>query len=391
MVTTKNIYKASLPVIGCIFFILIVNSSRTLGEGNNPTSMKQKLSIHQKGVVEYRGVWYHAGDTVYGYKNYVKLVVGDVKVPLLLGIPHDGTQIGTPEIPITGKTGRDINTKPLTFAIANLFKKDTGLQPWIILSEISRKRMEPNTYIEDVDVRYGLDTEARKTYDSYHELMLLARTTMAKNLANTPGGLFIDMHGHAHRYAYEQEEDYISIVTGKKILSRYIDQSDLGYGLTATALREQDALLDTYVNQSTIAGLAQIHPTVPFSTLLRGPYSLGALLQAEGVVSVPGSVLLAPELDSWKFGANPAGDPKSRPYFNGGFLTRQYGTAKEGKTIGFADNISSIQIETPGITVRNNPTIIARSSHKFKRAIIQYLNHWYGYDFANAAYPYTYF
>ncbi|NGM61309.1 hypothetical protein G5B30_05185 [Sphingobacterium sp. SGG-5] len=345
---------------------------------------------NQNGVVEYKGKWYQAGDTIYGYKNYVKLVVGDAKVPLLLGIPHDGVGKGTPEIPVTGTTGRDINTKPLALAIAKLFKKDTGLQPWIVLNEISRKRVEPNTYIEDVDARYGTDSEARKTYDSYHELMLLARTTMAAHLANTQGGLFIDVHGHAHRYAYEQEEEYTSIVTGKKISSRYVDQSDLGYGLAAAALREPDATLDTYADQSTIAGLAQAHAAVPFSALLRGPYSLGALLQAEGVVSVPGNVLPAPELDSWKFGVNTAGNPKSRPYFNGGFLTRRYGTAKEGKTIGFADNISAVQIETPGITVRNNPTIIARSSHKFKRAIIQYLNHWYGCNFPNSDYPYAY-
>lgn len=342
----------------------------------------------QSGVVEYKGTWYGAGDTIYGYKNYIKLVVGNANVPLLLGIPHDGVLEGNPIIPITGDTGRDINTKPLTFAIADLFKADTGLQPWIILSEINRKRMDANTYPKDVDTRYGTATEARKTYDSYHELLLLARTAMASNLANTTGGLFIDMHGHAHTYANEREEAYTSIITGKQILSRYIDQSDLGYGLTAAALRAQDTQLDSYADRSTIAGLADAHPAVPFSTLIRGPYSLGSLLQAEGVISVPGSLIPAPEFNAVLFGVTAAGDPKSRPYFNGGFVSRRYGTAKSGETIGFADNISSVQIETPGINVRNNATIIARSSHKFKRAIIRYLNHWYGYNFPNSAYPY---
>ncbi|MBL1407427.1 hypothetical protein [Sphingobacterium faecale] len=382
--------KKSLQVVfvGSLLCLMIPITFCTCTPGYALLSEEKAARLSQSGVVEYNGAWYQAGDTIYGYKNYVKLIVGDANVPLLLGIPHDGMFEGNPVIPLTGNTGRDINTKPLTFAIADLFKADTGLQPWVILSEIDRRRMDANTYPKDVDTRYGIASEGRKTYDSYHELLLLARTVMATNLANTMGGIFIDMHGHAHRYAHEQEEAYTSIISGKQILSRYIDQSDLGYGLLGTELGEENAQLDSYADRSTIAGLASAHPTVSFSALLRGPYSLGALLEAEGVTSVPGSVIPAPEFDADRFGTNAAGTPKSRPYFNGGFLSRRYGTAKIGTTTGFADNISAIQIETPGINVRNNTTIIARSSHKFKRAIIQYLNHWYNYNFPNSVYPY---
>lgn len=347
----------------------------------------------QKGVVEYKGKWYHAGDTIYGYKDYIKLVVGDAKVPLLLGIPHDGAMKGDPEIPRVTKSGRDINTKPFTLGIAELFRKDAGLQPWIIICEIHRQRVDANTFPKLIEERYGVDTDARKTYDSYHELLLLARATMARNLEDTKGGLFIDMHGHGHTYVKGYEEEYISPVDGQKILSKYIRQSEVAYAISNEALEKSDSELDKLAEYSSIYAIVKTNPSVSLSQLIRGPYSLGALLDDEGTVAVPGRLIPVLERNVELFGTDKDGKPRRRPYFNGGYLTRKYGSAIKpaGGNIGFPDNISSIQIETPGITVRNNAVVRSRSIHQFKRAIIKYLNHWYGYDFPNSAYPYTYF
>lgn len=383
----NKIYSTSLGLIFCI-------SASLYGRA---LPLKNKLSDPiQKGVVEYKGKWYKAGDTIYGYKNYIKLVVGDAKVPLFLGIPHDGEMKGTPEITLRpGRIGRDIYSKPHALLIAELFKKDTGLQPWIIINEIHRRRVEPNTYPSGVEKRYGADTEGRKTYDSYHELMLLARSTMATNLANTKGGFFIDMHGHGHTYANKHEEEYTSPVNGKKALSTYIQQSEIGYALSNETLEQPDNELDKMATYSSIYAIAKAHPEQPFSQLIRGPYSLGALLDDEGSVAVPGKLIPVLERDAVRFGRDKNGNPERRPYFSGGFLSRKYGTAAKPPyphgVIGFADNISSVQIETPGLTVRRTEDVRARSAHQFKRAIIKYLNHWYGYDFPNSAYPYQYY
>src|SRR5690606_34120858 len=146
-------------------------------------------------VEKSKGVWYKACDTIYSYKNYVKLVVGDANVPLMLAAPHDGVLIGSPEIPVSAISLRYIYVQHFDFYVVVHFKNDTGLQPCIIINEIYRSRVDPNTYPADVTTRYGTGTEGRKTYDSYHELLLLARSTMATNLASTRGGLFIDLHG----------------------------------------------------------------------------------------------------------------------------------------------------------------------------------------------------
>lgn len=347
-------------------------------EGDNPGETS--------GVVEYEGNWYQPGDTIYGYKDYVYLVVGDAASPLLLGVPHDGIAEGSPAIPESGTTGRDIFTHPLADAVAELFEDDTQLKPWIMVNTISRKRLDPNTYPDDAPGRYT-NADAMSTYESYHELMHLARTTMSDAQENGNGGLFLDLHGHAHKYANGHEEPYVSITTGNTVYDDFIHQSDLGYGISNYSLEQSDAYLDGIADSSTISYLAKAHPEVSFSELIRGPESFGGLLQAENLVAVPSDVMPVLDRDQLLFGGT-AASPKRRPYFNGGYCTRAYGTLLLGSTPGFDDNIVAIQMETPGINVRNNSGIRERSSHQIKRAIINYLNIWFGYNFNNSPYPY---
>src|SRR5690606_7580197 len=104
---------------------------------------------------------------------------GDDDAPLLLGVPHDGTAIGSPEIPESGTTGRDINTLPLAFEIADNFKSATKKKAWIIINTIGRKRVDPNTFPNDVDQRYT-NEDAKSTYLSYHYLLAAARQRMSE-------------------------------------------------------------------------------------------------------------------------------------------------------------------------------------------------------------------
>lgn len=384
----KYICALGLGVIGCMISCQS-NIELSDKEGIALQEMPDTIaSTAASGVVNYKGVWYSAGDTIFGYKNYVKLVVGSTNVPLLLGAPHDGVLTGDPVIPETGTTLRDMNIKPLVFAISKLFKQDTGLQPWIVINEISRKRMDPNS----LPTAYTVGSEARKSHDSYHELILLARTTMAGYLQNRIGGLIIDMHGHGHKYAPGREEGYASIIDGIVRNSEFIDQSELGYLLAAATYDKTDTDLNAMARYSSIYGLFKAHPSVTFAALVRGPYSFGGFLREERVWSVPSNVLPNLVKSSVRFGVNPDGTAKRRPYYSGGYVTKKYGTSELGSsTVGFADNISAIQIETPRLMIRDNAEVIKRSSHKFKRAIIKYLNKWYGYNFSNSSYPYTYY
>ena len=332
-------------------------------------------------TITYKNVVYNPGDTIYGYKNYVKLVVGDNDCPLLLGVPHDGLSTGNPVIPETGDTGRDLNTKPLAFKIAATFFASTGKKPWIIINEIGRKRVDPNTYPNEVSARYT-DPEAVNTYNSYHELLLMARTAMVTAQTGGNGALFVDIHGHAHQYISGHTEAYTSTTTGSNIQSAFIDQTEVGYGLSNFSLEKPDAYLNALADSSSIGAIARSHPGVAFSELIRGANSFGGLLEAQSVHAVPGNVMEILDRNATLFGST-SGKPNRRPYFNGGYCTRKYGTILSGSTLGYNDNFSALQIETPGITIRNNTSIINISGPRIKKAIVAYLNYWYGYSFPN--------
>lgn len=325
----------------------------------------------------YEGKTYKPGDTVYGFKQYVKLVVGDEDAPLILGVPHDGTNIGSPEIPETGTTGRDINTLPLAFEIASNFKSSTKKRAWIVINTIGRKRMDPNTFPTEVDKRYT-NEDAKNSYLSYHGLLKAAISYMAEYQKKDKGALFLDLHGQAH--TYQSPQAYVS-VSGKSLESKFIDQTELGYGLSNYAISQSDEYLDKLADSSSIAAIAKANLQVRFSELIRGPYSFGGLLEKEKVMAVPGPNLKTLEANATLFGTDAEGNAKKRPYFNGGYCTRKYGTVISGPTKGFQDKISSIQAETPGITVRNTESIREVAGERFNRAIIGFLNKWHGYNF----------
>lgn len=179
----------------------------------------------------YKGQHYNTGDTVFGFKNYVYLVVGDLDAPLAIGLPHDGTAYGNPTMPETGTTGRDLSPLPLGLDIASLFEQDTQLKPWLIVKTIHRKAVDPNTYPEDAAVRYTTP-DALETYNSYHELLSVARSTIAQSQHNGNGALFLDLHGHAHKYHNGHTEHYVSVLSGNLIEDNFIFQNDIGYAIS---------------------------------------------------------------------------------------------------------------------------------------------------------------
>ena len=344
------------------------------------------INLKSSFKVKFKEKDYSVGDTIFGYKDYTYLIVGDFDSPLLLGVPHDGANYGDPLMPESGTTGRDISTLPLAIGIAELFEQDTQLKPWVLVNTISRKVVDPNTYPQDALTRYT-NADAYETYESYHELINFARTQISNNQIGGNGALFIDIHGHAHKYYNGHKEPYVSVLSGNLILDAFIFQNDIGYGLSNYSLEQSDNYIDQIADSSSIAYLAYSHPNVPFSQIIRGTNSFGGMLASENVVSIPSHHNPILERNYVLFGGTNS-TPARRPYFNGGFVIRKYGTAKKGSATGFNDNVIAIQVETPGINVRNNATIRLRSTHQFKRAIINYLNYWMGYNFNNSPYPY---
>lgn len=345
-------------------------------------SLWSVYGFNSKSKIDYRfsynGKYYNSGDTIYGYKNYVKLVVGDYNAPLLLAAPHGGTEKGMPEIPDSGDDVSELNTIPLTLEIAHNFYNLTKKRPWIVINTIIKRKVNPNTLPQDVAKRYTND-EARTIYLSYHSLLMAARLNLAKNHKNTRGAIFLDIHGHSHKYI--QPRDYMSAITGKTVSSLQIEQIELGYGLSKKSLLQSDSYLNKIADSSSIANISRMHLKVPFSEIVRGKYSLGALLENENYIAVPSPKIKGAEASAELFGLDARGYAKNRPYFGGGYCIQRYGTSQKGSVIGFNDNIPAIQIHFPRMTARVNQDVIEVTAIKFNKSIIEYLNRWLGYNF----------
>lgn len=238
---------------------------------------------------------YEAGVRYEGRNGYVEYVPG--RLPVILSAPHGGDR--TPaEIAdrTSGTLVRDANTRELTLAVREAFIALTGHAPHVVISHLDRAKLDPNREI--VEAAQG-DPFAERAWEEYHGFIEVARL----ELSAVGGGMYFDMHGHGHP----------------------VDRLELGYLLSADRLNGSDGSLNSLatVQQTSIREIGRVSP-LPFSQVVRGPTSLGGLLEGRGVPAVP-----SPSIPG----------PGSDPYFSGGYSTQRHGSQADTEVV------SGIQIE----------------------------------------------
>lgn len=239
------------------------------------------------------------GTTILGRNGYVEYLVGDG--PIILSAPHGGS-LTPAEIPDRsgGTQVRDTATEELARTIAAQLFATTGRRPHLVISRLHRRKLDPNR--EVVEAAEGQPAAVR-AWREYQHFLEIARSTVT---ATSSSGLMLDVHGHSHPIA-RLEWGYL--VSGAQLAGSDAALNLLG---TSTSVR---AIVNGYVG-----GLA---------ALVRGPKSLGGLLEARGYPSVP-----SPSAPS------PGGDP----YFSAGYLVERHGSRDGG-------SVSAVQLEInfPGI------------------------------------------
>jgi len=127
----------------------------------------------------------------------------------------------------------------------------------------------------------------------------------------------------------------------------------LGYLIGAADLARPDAGLDNpaLARQSSIRTLAA-GSGQRFSAIIRGPASLGGLLERAGYPSVPSPAVPKPGTD---------------PYFEGGYITRRHGSADGGP-------VSAIQLETPFPGLRDTAAARERFAGALADALLAYVS-----------------
>ena len=221
-------------------------------------------------------------------------------LPLIISAPHGGS-LRPGEIPRRswGSRHNDVHTVAVTEAVAARLLDGTGEAPTVIINHLARATLDAN---RDITEAAQDDPRAEDAWHAYHEAIegSLDEAVHAHGFA-----LLVDLHGHRH------------------VLQRV----ELGYRLQAADYSVPDARLDddpTFLEASSISALVRL-TGLPLSSLLRGPDSLGAALEQEGIPAVPGP-------------ADP--DPGKTPYWNGGYTTARYG-------VEWRDHVAAIQVECP--------------------------------------------
>jgi len=243
------------------------------------------------------------GQTYYGRNQYTEYLPGDL--PLVLSAAHGG-YLTPDEIPdrTYGTMVQDRNTQELARQVRDAIKDQTGHYPHIIISRLHRTKLDPNREI--AEAAQG-DPEAERAWHEFQTYIDEAERIVEETYGE---GFYIDLHGHGHD----------------------IQRLELGYLLSSDDLANTDETLSeaSFVNKSSVKAVAQ-KPGVTLPTIIRGPNSLGSLMEAAGIPSVP---------------SQNQPDPGSNPFFSGGYNTAMHGSRDGG-------SVSGVQIECNYTGVRD--------------------------------------
>lgn len=275
------------------------------------------------------------GASFRGRGGYTEYLPGEL--PLVLSAPHGGDKKPI-EIPdrTYGVTGSDRNTRELALQIRAAVKAQTGFYPHIIISHLHRSKLDPNREIEEA--AQG-DPEAERAWWEFQTFIDVAGDIVEGQFGE---GFYVDLHGHGHD----------------------IQRLELGYLLSSADLSSDDEALSgsAFVNKSSYKVLGS-KAGMNFADLIRGPMSLGSLMEMEGLPAVPSQ-------------SQP--DPGGNPYFTGGYNTRRHGSRDSGA-------VSGVQIECNYTGVRDTEANRQAMAEALGRALTAFFPEHFGFPFsANA-------
>lgn len=269
------------------------------------------------------GWTYEPGRPYLSPSGYIEFVPGDA--PVIVSAPHGGVLMPG-EIPDRrGVTDRDVNTEELARLFAEEFYRLTGKRPHLVINLLHRKKLDANRPAKEAAEGNPIALEA------WHEFHRYIEEAKAYALDRYGWGFYLDLHGHSHAH----------------------QRVELGYALSAETLRLPDEALNRYAGESTLQPVCR-HPGEPpdLAGLLRGPTSLGTLLERRGVPSVPSVETPAP-LDGWSF-------------FSGGYNVRRHGALGGG-------TIHGVQVEVSR-NWRSTPTALTRFARALAEATADFVH-----------------
>ena len=281
---------------------------------------------------------YQPGQSYFGRSNCIEYIAGDM--PVIFSVPHGGT-LKPADIPDRkgGEFISDAYTEELARTVQQVFHNSFGHYPHVVICRLERRKVDCN---RDIEEGAGHNPGARQAWYDYQRFIETARSNV---LASTGKGFYIDLHGQ----------------------SNPIKRVELGYCLTDSQLTNADSVLNqpAYAGCSTIRALAQ-RTRLPFSELLRGTNSFGAMLAAKGYPAVPSPAM-----------PNPG---PGNSYFDGGYNVRRHSSANGSAIDGLQMEVNYAGVRDTAINRTNFSLALAQVLDSFFR------NH-YRFDLRTGAVP----
>ncbi len=265
-------------------------------------------------------------------RDFIEIKEG--ALPLIFTVPHGGSL--KPQGLMNrayGKTMADAQTVELAAEIDAAVRARLGGPAHFIINRLHRSKLDPNREIEEAAQD---DTVAQDAWRRFHSACAVARQRVT---ARHGAGLLLDLHGHRHA------EPNI----------------ELGYLLRSNDLRLSDAQLSgdpALLARSSIRGLVK-RTGKPLAELVRGPASLGALLEMNGQRTLPSTARPHPAAGA--------------EYFNGAFIVAAHGSRDDEGAV------SAIQVECPWEGVRDTGENRKQFAARLADALAEYLPAHFGW------------
>jgi N-formylglutamate amidohydrolase len=255
------------------------------------------------------------------------LEIQDGSLPLIFTVPHGGSLKPAGLMNRRyGSLATDAETKTLAAEIDLAIKTRLGASAHFIINNLHRSKLDPN---RDITEAAQDDPGAQSAWLDFHA----ACSATTQKVTKTHGwGLLIDLHGHRH------EEPNVEV----------------GMLLNAADLQNSDAEISSnpsLLAKSSIKELVQ-RTGKPLAELIRGPSSLGSLLEIRGQRSLPSAVRPEPTA-----GAS---------YYSGAYIIATHGSKNGGK-------VSAIQLECPWEGVRDTASNRKQFAQRLADALAEFL------------------
>lgn len=254
----------------------------------------------------------------FGHRRFIEYQPG--ALPIILAAPHGGREKPA-DLPDRreGVLTMDANTQELARAVADAVAARRGVRPHLVICHLHRAKLDANR--ELTEAAQG-SAAAEQAWHEHHGFIEQA----CREAVDRHGWAFlIDLHGHSHPQA----------------------QVELGWLHDADDLARPEPLLNTaaFAARGSAELLAQ-RSSLPYSEFLRGPTSLGALLENQGFPATPSPRLPVPTL----------------PYFRGGYTLVRHCDAARG--------VAGVQIEANRPRLRDTEA----NRQRFAEALAAALN-----------------